>query len=681
MADQDLIARLYPSQDGAGIATEAVTAKWNVTRMVPATVSAPETTYDHHEREATQDPVDSGGSHLDCYPCLELRFSQPPATSHGYVFGWDAKCDVRLARMSGISFHHLALTFDDQYRLVIKDLGSLAGTEVLYNEQGRGKRSDFVWIVGGHDMPQKRGKIIVVFHRHLQFEIVVSSHDITSQSYMDKVDQLRQGTANAEDLLGGLDLSRPQTERASGAQTPGTGPIFLTEKLGEGTFGVVTRLFNVSTGEECALKEPSARAVRKRTVKVDAWKKEARIMGRISHDHIVAFFGSDFTSSPRLWFEYVPRGTLSEHDLSVVECVQVARQCLSALAYLHGQDPPIVHRDIKPDNILVQDRYGDAICVKFGDFGLSRASRDPTTICGSLQYLAPEIYREQKRRHTHREKSHYTSAVDVWSLGVTIFECAYRLPSSNATGIAWCEEVVRKLEGDALAYPDDLKQFLWYYMVVMVPELRQSAQFCHDQALLLTGLAQVGFQTPTATSYVQDHPHIESHDRGLEDTEDAGQDSAAHDGESSAATASPSVVDEANSADERRRIRSNGPPPDAGVPQLTRKKANGSSSSGRRDTKRHRGQQLAPQVTGPSFYVDGGSPSGASNEGEQFDPDPWPTEAVSLPAAGGPMDDGSIYAEPLQSELARGSTDNLGEQELVAKLQTELNGSREGRPS
>jgi serine/threonine-protein kinase Chk2 len=119
-----------------------------------------------------------------------------------------------------------------------------------------------------------------------------------------------------------------------------------------------------------------------------------------------------------------------------------------------------VHRDIKPDNILVQSRDADGIYVKFGDFGLSRESRDPTTMCGSWRYAAPEMFEEQDRRKARREKRSYTLAVDIWSLGVTLLECVYDLPSKNATGVSWCQEIVKKLKKDRKRNLDGLNQVL-----------------------------------------------------------------------------------------------------------------------------------------------------------------------------------------------------------------------------
>lgn len=148
-------------------------------------------------------------------------------------------------------------------------------------------------------------------------------------------------------------------------------------------------------------------------------------------------------------------------------------------------EPPIVHLDIKPSNILVQHRHSDDIHVKLGDFGLSREGPDPTTICGSERYLAPEVYNEKDREVAHYDKRRYTLAVDIWSLGVTILECAYDHPSCKAIGVLWCEEIVKKLGRDFECNPDDLKRFLWDTMVILQPKLRGTAQYCYDQVLPL----------------------------------------------------------------------------------------------------------------------------------------------------------------------------------------------------
>ncbi|KAH8751678.1 kinase-like domain-containing protein [Diaporthe sp. PMI_573] len=205
--------------------------------------------------------------------------------------------------------------------------------------------------------------------------------------------------------------------------------------------------FLVSTGEEYALKKPSAKAIQERRVRVADWENEDHIMGLISHPHVVQLFWSDFTQGPRLCLEYVPGGSLAQQqNISAAECLSVLQQCLSALEYLHGSDPPIVHRDIKADNILVQYREADGIYVKFGDFGLARDYDNLSTICGNFPRLAPEVYQNHQYIEDGGEgRVSYTSAVDVWSLGVVVYELLCPPPEFKQqcifSGTAWANRL------------------------------------------------------------------------------------------------------------------------------------------------------------------------------------------------------------------------------------------------
>lgn len=284
MADTDLIACLYPADDG-GVenALDAIETYKETSLYVPPLFSRPKPQYGRCDRESTEPLQQSDVPAYLHSPCLQLRFSHGPQTPHGFVFGWDPKCDIVLPWMPGISYHHFALTFDEQYRPIVKDLRSLNGTQVTYDNQGHGLRSDFVWIVGGHDIPNETTSIVIHVNEDLKLQIVMSRYDKTSQLHIDNVNRFHQGTADAEDLHELNLRSRLQTERASGAQTPSTRPIVLRKRLGKGGFGIVTHLWDVSTGNEYALKEPTKDAIRNKEVDIRAWKREADVMRQISH--------------------------------------------------------------------------------------------------------------------------------------------------------------------------------------------------------------------------------------------------------------------------------------------------------------------------------------------------------------------------------------------------------------
>ncbi|KAL1836162.1 hypothetical protein VTJ49DRAFT_5488 [Mycothermus thermophilus] len=198
-----------------------------------------------------------------------------------------------------------------------------------------------------------------------------------------------------------------------------------------------------------------------------------------SHDHIVHCINEFCTTDlePQLVLELVPFGSLKDqHEVSPVtlnEVFQILRQALSALRYLHERDEPIVHRDIKPGNILVQSR-SPYLHIKLSDFGLSRASPDYLkTWCGTSSYAAPEVI----------ERENYDKAVDIWSLGVVVYEYAHGLPNRNywlCDGSPWIERVLQELEAATDFWGCPLLDFLSTAMLVYDRVSRYSARRCWD---------------------------------------------------------------------------------------------------------------------------------------------------------------------------------------------------------
>lgn len=221
---------------------------------------------------------------LDYEPSIKVTFDHIPKTRIGLRAGRSDDSELRLESLPAVGFFHFALTFDDNYCLVVRDLGSKYGTTVIYGRSERGRWSSFDWIVSGSDFLKEVDPIIVKVSQFLQFRLVIPRHNVQSKAYRDKVDRFRAGTADSEHLLDlghvGL-LSRVRTEAPSGVQTPSLRPakdVTVRKKVGEGSFAVVYRVWNVSTGEQYALKRPS-----KTAFATDSWEREALIMDRIDH--------------------------------------------------------------------------------------------------------------------------------------------------------------------------------------------------------------------------------------------------------------------------------------------------------------------------------------------------------------------------------------------------------------
>jgi eukaryotic-like serine/threonine-protein kinase len=145
-------------------------------------------------------------------------------------------------------------------------------------------------------------------------------------------------------------------------------------------------------------------------------EREARLAARLNHPHVVAVFDL-ITEDDERWLvmEYVEGVTLSglvERDgaLTPDQAAPLIRQVADALTAAHASG--IVHRDVKPSNILVTPDGQ----VKLSDFGIARAEADASLtqtglVTGSPAYLAPEVASGQLA----------TTAADVWALGATLF--------------------------------------------------------------------------------------------------------------------------------------------------------------------------------------------------------------------------------------------------------------------
>jgi serine/threonine protein kinase len=157
-------------------------------------------------------------------------------------------------------------------------------------------------------------------------------------------------------------------------------------------------------------------------------RREIEIQSHLRHPNVLGLFGYFYDKSRvYLILEYAPGGELYKQLKRVVcfdeptTAAYIAQLC-SALGYCHRRS--VIHRDVKPENLLI-GLDGE---IKIGDFGWSvHAPRNRrSTLCGTLDYLSPEMI--EGKEHTH--------LVDVWSVGVLLYEFLVGKPPFETDGHA-----------------------------------------------------------------------------------------------------------------------------------------------------------------------------------------------------------------------------------------------------
>lgn len=193
------------------------------------------------------------------------------------------------------------------------------------------------------------------------------------------------------------------------------GRYTLGREVGRGGMGAVWLARDEVLGRDVALKRVGW-APGGSTPDLQRAEREARLAARLNHPHVVAIYDL-VTEGEDQWLvmEYVEGSTLAglvqrDGPLTADAAAPILCQAADALAAAHAAG--IVHRDVKPSNILVA-RDGQ---VKLSDFGIARAEADASLtqtglVTGSPAYLSPEVASGQLAQ----------PASDVWSLGATLF--------------------------------------------------------------------------------------------------------------------------------------------------------------------------------------------------------------------------------------------------------------------
>ena len=242
----------------------------------------------------------------------------------------------------------------------------------------------------------------------------------------------------------------------------------IVRRIGRGGMGTVYEAEHVAIGRRVALKLLAERYAKDPIVRA-RFEREARATTTIAQPHVVEVLDMGITEDgqPFIVLELLEGETLGEHlaregRLEPAEAAWVGFQVFSALAVAHARG--VVHRDLKPDNVYLQTRAGDARYVKLLDFGVSKLLNEPLdldltqtgSVMGTPRYMSPEQARGQHDLD-HR--------IDVFTAGILLYEMLsgrtpYQGDSYNAMLAALLEQTPPALRDIAPEVPPELAELV-----------------------------------------------------------------------------------------------------------------------------------------------------------------------------------------------------------------------------
>jgi len=246
--------------------------------------------------------------------------------------------------------------------------------------------------------------------------------------------------------------------------------ITFERRIGKGAFGSVYKARLNATGEEIAVKKLYCEILK--AGEKETRKNEYQMLHRLTNPYITKYFGLSFKDREQwILMEYCALGSvehimeLTGRTISENQSSYILACLVKGLAYLHQNK--VLHRDIKCANLLVNP-LGE---VKLADFGIARLLENNVTFStyGTPHWMAPEIWAE----------SGYDYSADIWSLGISAYECVEGEPPYEDVGPMAVYLQVKQKGAPRFSNPEDYSpEFVSfvYSCLELDPKKRPTAQ-------------------------------------------------------------------------------------------------------------------------------------------------------------------------------------------------------------
>ncbi|KAI9776576.1 MAG: hypothetical protein M1839_009480 [Geoglossum umbratile] len=463
----DIICILHPTSADANTAvklTKEYTPQHIVTKPVPRKQQVPHFEY-NSEQEISESEGDDATQPIAQTPTVDvaandqcdrmlgadiaLKFSsQAKMPKLGFLFGRGRRCDILITdqtEVKRVSNVHFRIFLNSQGILMLEDLstnGTLVDAQHLGRKSTTGDtqrmlvNSSIISVLcgpGGSEirfivrLPMRTQDIEIIYKNNLSLYLTRCAEEEMAKACRGKKPVLnRHGQQMTPATTRAAALSAFHQPTPFGPWNGGEKYNILGE-IGKGSFATVYKIATKSNGDVFAAKQLSKNGLAKGATPGRV-ENEIDIIKEMNHPNIVRYIEC-YTLDEHIiivmeYMEYGDlTGYLNKHGaLSEPMAQEVARQILRGLEYVHKKK--VTHRDIKPDNILIQSL--DPIVVKLSDFGLSKRVDDSTflkTFCGTLLYCAPEVYHERTSENIpHRSLGdRYGQSADMWSFGAVLF--------------------------------------------------------------------------------------------------------------------------------------------------------------------------------------------------------------------------------------------------------------------